>query len=99
MTNTKDISPIAAAKAATPWWMMTIRTFDALEIQPCAVVGHDLTGKEIMEPCEPEEAAVWTVYGHHRAGGVEAFEYFPDETKARSFHNRLLKAYPHLAPK
>jgi hypothetical protein len=36
-----DIPPIDVAYTLTPQWMLNIRSFDALEIHPCAVVGHD----------------------------------------------------------
>lgn len=95
----EDISPIEMAKALTPWWMMRIREFDALEIAPCRVVGNDSLGNEIVEPCDdaPEEAAFWTVYGHYRTGGVDAFEDFPTEAEATAFHDHLTRVYPHLA--
>ena len=60
---TQDISPIELANALTPHWMRRIHEFDALEIQPCRVVGNDGLGNEIVEPCDeaPDEAAFWTV--------------------------------------
>ena len=91
MTN-----PITAAFAATPHWMLDIRSYDGLEIQPCHIVGRADDGNEIVEPCEPEEAEFWTVYGHSREGGVNAFEDFPNAEKARAFAERLLACYPHL---
>ena len=45
----------------------------------------------------PEEAAFWTVYGHYKTGGVDAFEDFPAEGEALAFHDRLIVAYPHLS--
>jgi hypothetical protein len=99
MTKPTDgISPIDAANAITPDWMRNIHDFDALEIQPCAVVGHDSMDTEIVEPCEPEDASFWTVYGHYRSGGVNAFQDFPTEAEARAFHDRLVSVFPHLAP-
>lgn len=92
----KSVSPIDAAKALTPHWMQNIRDFDALEIHPCAVIGYGEDGTEIVEPCEPKDAAFWTVYGHLRTGGVDAFEDFATEAKALAFHDRLIAAYPHL---
>jgi hypothetical protein len=96
----QDVSPIAAAKALTPWWMMKIRDFDGLEIQPCAVIGRDSKGENIVEPCDPERAAFWTVYGHYRPGGalggVDALEDFPTEAEAQKFNDRLISIYPHL---
>jgi len=94
-----DISPLELAKALTPAWMLRIREFDALEITPCRVVGNDSLGNEIVEPCDdaPEEAAFWTVYGHYRSGGVDAFEDFATEAEAVAFHDQLVAAYPHLS--
>ena len=90
MTN-----PIAAAFALTPDWMLAIRDYDGLEIAPCAVVGSG-EGREFVEVCEPAVAQFWTVYGHCRTGGVNAFEDFPTPAAAREFAAKLLKAYPHL---
>src|SRR5580700_11170972 len=90
-------SPIDKANAITPHWMRNIREFDALEIHPCAVIGHDLFGKDIVEQCEPEDAAFWTVYGHLRTGGIDAFEDFATEAEAVEFHDRLISIWPHLA--
>jgi len=97
--STQDISPIELAKALTPGWMRRIREFDALEIAPCRVVAHDSLGDEIVGPCDdaPEEAAFWTVYGHYRTGGVDAFEDFATEAEAVAFHDQLIAAYPHLS--
>ena len=96
----QDRSPLEAAQKLTPWWMMRIREFDRLDIKPCAIIGHTLQGKEIVEPCEPEQASFWTVYGHYRPrevwNGVEAFEDFNTEAAAQKFYNQLLKTYPHL---
>ncbi len=78
-----------------PDWMVNIRAYDGLEIQPCCTVGFD-NGKEIVEPCEPGQADFWTVYGHCCEGGVNAFEDFPDPGAARAFAERLLIRYPHL---
>ena len=93
-----DISPIDKANALTPAWMRNIRDFDGLEIQPCAVIERCQDGTEIVEPCDdPADAAFWTVYGHCRTGGVDAFEDFATEAEALAFHDRLIAAYPHLA--
>jgi hypothetical protein len=94
-----DISPIDIANALTPRWMRNIRDFDALEIAPCRIVGHDSLCNEIVEPCDdtPEEGAFWTVYGHLRTGGVDAFEDFATEAEAVAFHDQLIGIYPHLA--
>ncbi len=91
MTN-----PIAAAFAITPDWMLNIHSFDGLEIQPCQIIERTEDGREIVEPCEPEEADFWTVYGHFKSGGVNDFEDFPTPEAARAFAERLLNCYPHL---
>ena len=93
----RPVSPIEAAKALTPHWMQNIRDFDALEIHPCAVIRHDSMANEIVEQCAPEDAHFWTVYGHLRSGGVDAFEDFATEAEALAFHDRVIAAYPHLA--
>ena len=95
MTN--DISPIDAAYAITPRWLLRIWEFDALEIHPCAVIGKDSTGADISAPCEREEADFWTVYGHYRTGGTDDFGDFATEAEAWAFHDRLISIYPHLA--
>jgi hypothetical protein len=81
--------------ALTPQWMMRIRDFDDLEIQPCMVVSVT-DGVENVEPCEPQDAHFWTVYGHWATGGVDAFEDFATEAEARAFARRLRDCYPHL---
>ena len=91
------MNPIEKAKAMTPWWMMEIRRFDGLEIHPVRDLKADDPGDETWcEPCEPEEAQFWSVYGHLVEGGVECFEDFPTEAEARAFAEKLLEAYPHL---
>jgi hypothetical protein len=93
----EKLSPLDLARAVTPEWLLRIREFGALEIHPCAVVGHDSTGADILSPCEPEDAAVWTVYGHYRTGGTDDFADFATEAEAIAFHDRLISIYPHLA--
>jgi hypothetical protein len=87
---------IAAAFAATPWWMLAIRNFDAIEVHPCCVVGV-ADGTEIVETCEPANARFWSVYGHCVSGGLACFEDFPTEAAAENFATRLRRIYPHLA--
>ena len=86
----KTIAPIDALASR-------MAEFDALEIQPCAVIAIDGTGSEIVEPCQPEDAFFWTVYGHFRMGGVDALRDFPTEAEAVAFHDRLVATFPHLA--
>jgi len=93
----KHIPPINAERALSPRGLLEIREFDALEIHPCAVIGHDGMGTELVEPCAPEEAHFWTVYGHYRTGGVNDLADFATEGEAHAFHDRLISIYPHLA--
>ena len=93
----KPFSPNDLPEAAAPDWMRFVQDCDALEIHPCAIVGRDGVDGDIVEPCEPESADFWTVFGHLRTGGLETFQDFPTEEEATAFHDRLLAAYPHLA--
>ena len=95
-TPVQPASPIDPAKALTPRWMLNIQGFDALEIQPCVVVGHGSLNDEIVEQCEPKDAHFWCVFGHYRTGGVDDFEDFASEAEAIAFRDFLLTAYPHL---
>ena len=92
----RSISPIVAPGARQRHWLLRIWEFDALEIHPCSVIGYGSAGKEIVETCAPKEADFWTVYGHYRTGGVDAFEDFATEAEAGKFHDRLVEVYPHL---
>lgn len=83
------------AKAAAPEWLRSIADFDGLEISPCCVFGF-ANGEDLVEPCEPDAADFWTVYGHRREGGVTAFEDFPDHAAAQRFARLLLHAHQHL---
>ena len=89
-------NPIAAAFAATPWWMLAIRSFDAIEVHPCCAVGV-AAGIEIVETCEPADARFWSVYGHCVTGGLECFADFPTAAAAEDFAAQLRRTYPHLA--
>ena len=92
-----NISPLDAARAITPRWLLCIREFDALEIYPCAVIGRDSTGRDIVESCEPKDACFWTVYRHYHTGGADDFEDFATEAEAWGFHDRLISLYPLLS--
>lgn len=98
-------NPIEAAKAITPWWMMEINRFDGLEIHPVRDINRDreLTEADSIdretrcEPCEIEKAEFWSVYGHCKEGGIECLDDFSSPLEARTFANKLLVAWPHLA--
>ena len=78
-------------------WVTKIKDFDALEIHPCAVIGRDNKGTEIVAPCEPEQASFWRVYGHYRTGGLETLDDFNTKAEAQKYHDRLIEVYLHLA--
>lgn len=100
--------PIALAKAATPWWMLAIHDYEALEIHPVRNVNR--TGEPLYpwpnlypedhatwcQPCEPHEAHFRSVYGRFKDGCIECFEDFPDEAEATAFAEQLRAAWPHL---
>lgn len=101
-------TPIIAARALIPFWMQEIQSCDGLEIHPVRD-GHwneetqgprpfsqDNDLETWCEPCAPEEAHFWSVYGHLKTGGVLCLEDFATEAEARRFAERLLAAYPHL---
>lgn len=97
-------SPIELAKAATPWWMMEIFTFDGLELHPVRDLHWDdgTMGKRpfnippwhetCCEPCTPGEEHFWSVYGHLKIGGILCIEDFPTEAQAHVFAAQLLNA-------
>src|ERR1700693_5823966 len=89
-------NPIAAAFAATPSWMLAIRSFDAIEVHPCCVIGF-ADGAEIVETGERGDAHFWSAYGHCVTGGLDCCEDFPTEAAAEAFAARLRRTYPHLA--
>lgn len=91
-------SPIEEAKALTPFWMMEIQKYDGLEIHPVRELKSDdsASNETYCEVCEPEDAHFWSIYGHLIEGGVECFDDFPNEAKARTFAQRLLEVYPNL---
>lgn len=62
-----------------PEWSL----YDGLEIYPCRDVSDSGDESEI-EQCEPPQAQFWTVYGHLKAGGLEALHDSPTEQDAES---------------
>src|ERR1700682_3724816 len=54
-----------------------MKPFDNYEISPCRRYEEsDSPGKFYFEVCEPEEADVWTLYGHVNGEGVQAIGDF-----------------------
>jgi hypothetical protein len=65
-----------------------MKVFDNYEISPCKRYEEpDQPGKFYFEVCDPEEADVWTLYGHINGEGVEAIGDFanPKHAEERFF--------------
>ena len=93
--------PITAAFAVTPDWMLDIRAYDGLEIQPCHTVGFADDGKEIVGPGAEPEAAEFMARQHRaqlpRLAMSTRLTTIPDPAdRARACAGRLRAACPHL---
>ena len=89
-------SPIALAKAMTPFWFETIHSYDGLELAPVA----EYEDKDGVKYCErvddPSDAQFWSVYGHLPEGGVQCLEDYDTEQEASAFAEQLLSLFPNL---
>jgi len=67
---------------------------DAVEFHPCAIVGADDEGKELMEQCEAGDPAIacWSVYWHVTGSGLLHVEDFKTQEEARQAASLLEKA-------
>jgi hypothetical protein len=64
--------------------------FDAYEIAPCRRLREDGDRDRFYyEPCKPEEADVWTLYGHIPGQGVEAIGDFESCELAEQVYARI----------
>ena len=64
--------------------------FDAYEIAPCRRFREDGDRERFYyEPCKPEEADVWTLYGHIPGEGVEAIGDFTTREQAEHIYARI----------
>jgi hypothetical protein len=82
---------IASAKSAgtSPVAGLPAR-FDAYEIAPCRRFREDGDRDRFYyEPCKPEEADVWTLYGHIPGEGVEAIGDFESCKQAEQVYARI----------
>jgi len=79
-----------------PYWLQQVETFEGFEIQPHIVIHGSCCGS-YLEPCERNEAELWTVNGRYRSGGLEPCEDFDTEAEARAFVDALISVFPHLA--
>jgi hypothetical protein len=67
-----------------------MKVFDNYEISPCVRLEEpDSPGEFYFEVCEPDEADVWTLYGHIRAEGVQAIGDFDSRQHAEEVFERI----------
>jgi hypothetical protein len=67
-----------------------MKPFDNYEISPCRRYEEpDSPGKFYFEVCEPEEADVWTLYGHIPGEGVQAIGDFDTREHAEEVFFRI----------
>jgi hypothetical protein len=68
----------------------TMIVYDNYEISPCQRFEEpDSPGKYYFEVCLPEQADVWTLYGHFPEGGVEAIGDFYRREAAEQVYSRI----------
>jgi hypothetical protein len=69
---------------------VTSERFDAYEISPCRRYEEpDRPGLFYFEPCEPQAADVWTLYGHIPGQGAEAIGDFATQEQAEEIYARI----------
>jgi hypothetical protein len=73
-----------------------MKVFDDYEINSCTRTEEpDRPGHFYFEVCEPEDADVWTLYGHIDGEGVEAIGDFRTREHAEDTYSRITgQAFP-----
>ncbi len=73
-----------------------MKVYDNYEISPCRRYEEpDSPGKFYFETCEPQEADVWTLYGHTTGEGVQAIGDFCSREAAEQVYYRITgQAFP-----
>jgi hypothetical protein len=67
-----------------------MKPFDNYEISPCRRFEEpDAPGRFYFEACGPDEADVWTLYGHIAGEGVEAIGDFATREHAAETYSRI----------
>jgi hypothetical protein len=83
--DTRPATEVSEATAA-----ISRKPFDNYEISPCTRTEEpDSPGKFYFEVCEPEQADVWTLYGHIDGEGVEAIGDFRTREHAEETFQRI----------
>ncbi|OWK45574.1 hypothetical protein [Fimbriiglobus ruber] len=68
-----------------------MKVYDNYEISPCTRTEEpESPGTYYFEVCEPEEADVWTLYGHIDGEGVEAIGDFATREHAEYTFQRIV---------
>ena len=78
--------------------MIDLAKFDAVEVDPIAIVGHFANGEPILERVEPDHPDIymWCVYLHCVDGGVECIADCGDGDCANLIAGALRAAHPGL---
>jgi hypothetical protein len=73
-----------------------MKVYDNYEISPCKRYEEPVSpGKFYFEVCEPDEADVWTLFGHIDGEGVEAIGDFDSREHAEEVYSRITgQAFP-----
>jgi hypothetical protein len=67
-----------------------MNVYDNYEISPCKRYDEpESPGRFYFELCEPEDADVWTIYGHINGQGVEAIGDFATREAAVEVYSRI----------
>jgi len=89
-------SLIQLAKSCSPWWFETIHSYDGLELSGVAEYEDENGNTYCERVSDPEEAKLWSIYGHLPEGGVECLEDFTTRQEACEFAYKLLNIFPTL---
>ena len=73
---------------------LAITEYKGLETSPVRELTDN--GGSWCEPCCPEEAGFWSVYGRRTTGEADCFEDFATQAEAEAFAAQLQQLWPHL---
>ena len=95
MSNTLSGEPYPNDEAVYPSWAYGFEAYDGLELGPVHDVSDDGDGTD-YEACSPEDADMWSVYGHCPEGGVVCLEDFCTQAGAYVWASAAILQYPCL---